>query len=98
MPSLSTAATVHDRLLTALAHVVPPSHGLQDAVRSLPLTDPNRMRELLTRLLTGTAEQVVVTGTAERRPLALLPADSRTWLLADLSGHPHRDRPWFQLC
>lgn len=96
MPSLSTAATVHDRLLAALAHVVPPSHGLQDAVRSLPLTDPNRMRELLTRLLSGTAEQVVVTGTVERRLLALLPAGSRTWLLADLSGRPHRDRPWPQ--
>lgn len=89
MPSLSTAATVHDRLLAALAHVVPPSHGLQDAVRSLPLTDPNRMRELLTRLLSGTAE---------RRPPALPTAGIRTWLLADLSGHLHRDRPWFQLC
>jgi hypothetical protein len=57
------------------------------------LTDPNRLRALLEAELAGGVSSVRVAGALDRRLLLLERHDAR-WVVADLSGQPHRTRAW----
>ncbi|MGI8452068.1 MAG: B12-binding domain-containing radical SAM protein [Streptosporangiaceae bacterium] len=80
------------------------AHRLTETVRyaagiDLPPVDdtvflqPPRLRHLLETALAGTAGRVRVAGPLDRR-LAFLEARDGRWVVADLSGQPHRTRAW----
>jgi len=78
------------RLAEAVHHVtgidLPP---VDDAV----FLEPHGLRRLLETALAGTAGRVRVAGTLDRRLAFLEDRDGR-WVVADLSGQPHRTRAW----
>src|SRR5260370_38272791 len=57
------------------------------------LREPHGLRRLLETALAGTAGRVRVAGTLDRRLAFLEDRDGR-WVVADLSGQPHRTRAW----
>ena len=63
------------------------------AVDDAVLVSPQSLRNLLETTMAGAAGQVRVTGTLDRRLLCIERLDGH-WVLADLSGHPHRTRAW----
>ncbi len=92
---MNAPATPHHRLLTT-ARTLHPALCDADAARLLdaPLVDPNQLRAVLAGTLEVAADRVVVTGTLDRRLIALHPTGDPLWRLADLSGQPHRTRDW----
>jgi hypothetical protein len=54
---------------------------------------PQQLGHYLETALVGRAGRVRVTGTLDRRLVCIEQADGR-WVLADLSGRPHRTRDW----
>lgn len=57
------------------------------------LVDPQQLRNLLERALAGSAGRVHIAGPLERRLAFVERLDGR-WVVADLSGQPHRTRDW----
>lgn len=63
------------------------------AVEDAVLLEPPRLRHILEMALAGTAGRVRVAGTLDRRLTCIERPDGR-WVVADLSGQPHRTRAW----
>jgi hypothetical protein len=57
------------------------------------LVDPQQLRNILERALAGSAGRVRIAGPLERR-LAFIERLDGPWVVADLSGQPHRTRGW----
>ena len=60
------------------------------AVDDTVLVKPQRLRYMLETVLAGSARRVRVAGALDRRLACIERLDGR-WVLADLSGQPHRD-------
>lgn len=57
------------------------------------LNRPDQLREVLQELAPQ-ATELVVTGTCDRRLVGMTTGPEDPWWLIDLSGRPHRTRPW----
>jgi len=62
------------------------------AMRSVSLAEPAAIHSALSAVV-GKQRRVVVTGTLDRR-LVLIEDRAGSWMVADLSGRPHRSRAW----
>lgn len=84
----------HNLLLEAVGRLrlTPLTPAQQQAIRDVPRSQPNALRDTVADLLPGC--DVVLTGTLERRLLAASTGRPGAWLLADLSGQPHATRVW----
>ncbi|MER5649772.1 hypothetical protein [Streptosporangium sp. NPDC002524] len=84
----------HSLLLEAIGRLrftpLPPAQ--QQVIHDIPRSQPNALRDAIAGLLPG--RNVVLTGTLERRLLAVSTGRPGAWLLADLSGQPHETRAW----
>jgi hypothetical protein len=85
-----------DQRLVAAARQLHPAlpAAAAELLTTLPGTEPNRISDVLVDVLGPTARRVVLTGTLERRLLALEPDDRPEWTFADLAGRSHQDRDW----
>jgi B12 binding domain/Radical SAM superfamily len=85
----------HERMVAA-AHRLHPKLPEVDASKlaNIPAAEPNRLRQTMIDVLRGYAARVVVTGTLERRLLALEHPVRSLWTMADLSGAAHAERDW----
>ncbi|WP_431929944.1 B12-binding domain-containing radical SAM protein [Nonomuraea jabiensis] len=80
-------------LLEAVERVAPLTPDQRSMLRGLRRSQPNTIRDTIAGMLPG--HDVVLTGTLERRLLALHTGPQPgAWLLADLSGQPHNTRAW----
>lgn len=93
MPPTAISAS-HNLLLEAVGRLrlTPLTPAQQQAIRDVPRSQPNALRDTVAGLLPGC--DVVLTGTLERRLLAASTGRPGAWLLADLSGQPHATRVW----
>lgn len=84
----------HSLLLEAIGRLrlTPLTPAQQQAIHDIPRSQPNALRDAIVGLLPG--RNVVLTGTLERRLLAVSTGRPGAWLLADLSGQPHETRVW----
>ncbi|MFF5264608.1 B12-binding domain-containing radical SAM protein [Actinomadura viridis] len=89
-PAASALARVATAVHVATGHRLPTE--VLDAGDLIHL-DPARLRTRLTHLLTEHPGRIRVTGPLDAR-LLLIEQDNGTWQAADLSGRPHRERPW----
>jgi hypothetical protein len=78
------------RLIETLRYATGLDLGRVDEVLFL---DPARLQRHVESALVGLASRVRVAGTLDRRLVAVERADGQ-WVLADLSGQPHRTRMW----
>lgn len=62
-----------------------------ETIRAIPAAEPTRLQAALSTVL---PDQVVVTGTLERRLLLAQHAERDQWTVADLAGQVHRTRAW----
>lgn len=79
-------------LLDAVDRLTPLTHQQQSLLAGLRRSQPNTIADTIAGMLPG--RQVVLTGTLERRLLAITTDTLGVWLLADLSGQPHATRGW----
>jgi hypothetical protein len=87
---MNTIGTAGQRL----AEAVRSTAGIDlPAVEEALLLDPHQLRRFLEITLAGTAGRVRVAGTLDRRLTCIERPDGR-WVVADLSGQPHRTRVW----
>ncbi|MEU8040475.1 hypothetical protein [Streptosporangium sp. NPDC049078] len=89
-----TISASHSLLLEAIGRLRLTSltPAQQQAIHDIPRSQPNALRDTIVSLLPG--RNVVLTGTLERRLLAVSTGRPGAWLLADLSGQPHETRVW----
>lgn len=62
-------------------------------VDDMLLLEPHRLRHSLETTLAGTPGRVRIAGALDRR-LVLIERQDGWWMVADLSGQPHRTRTW----
>lgn len=77
-------------LAEAVRHAADVNLGRVDEALFL---DPQRLRQHLETVLASRAGRVRVAGALDRRVVGVERTDGR-WMLADLSGRPHRTRVW----
>ncbi|GGM57189.1 hypothetical protein GCM10012275_30370 [Longimycelium tulufanense] len=88
------AGSVVDHIVATLqAAGIPPDPDQIDAIAAVSTTDPNALRATVASVLPESS-RVVVTGTLDRRLLALSTPKSPEWTIADLTGEPHATRAW----
>jgi hypothetical protein len=85
----------HDRLRHVVSYASAGKQRRHGSFSSIPLTEPRRIREVLTSHL-GEDQTVVVTGTLDRRLVLVENKPGEPWTAADLSGQPHLSREWPQ--
>jgi hypothetical protein len=94
MPFEEIPGTLYERLIRVARQVDPDlTEAAITRLREVPAARPSELRTTLTEVLSNAADEVIVTGTIERRLLAVQRRND-VWTLADLAGRPHASRDW----
>ncbi|MGH3566662.1 MAG: B12-binding domain-containing radical SAM protein [Pseudonocardia sp.] len=80
------------RLVDTITHATGTAPSVGTGPWSVPLAQPDRVREAVAECVDG--RTVVVTGTLDRRLVLIEHEPGGGWTAADLSGQPHRTRAW----
>ncbi|WP_223165527.1 B12-binding domain-containing radical SAM protein [Lentzea indica] len=80
------------RLVDTIAHVTGIAPTVGAGPWTVPLAQPDRVRDAIAECVEG--RTVVVTGTLDRRLVLIEHEPGGTWTAADLSGQPHSTRTW----
>lgn len=96
MSAAEQTSPIHQRVFDAMRTVAPElTPPVLDALAAIPASQPNGLAGVAAVHLRGLAGPVVVTGSLDRRLLAIRDLeDEARWLLADLTGPELGARPW----
>lgn len=83
--------TVQDRIADVVNSLGGDPRHCRAVLRTISAAEPNQLGEALATMLPA---RCIVAGTLERRLLFAEAPDRQVWLVADLSGQPHRTRSW----